>query len=159
MSDFWPHGKVASRYGVFRKNEGKSERAIFIIDKEGIIRYIDIHDIDEQPDNDVLLDQLKKLIPFSDDVINKLYISKVEEEGGVIMFCRPWCPDCPGARKWLQENNIKFTEIDISKDLSAARQVRAWGDGYQITPTFNIDGEIILDFDKEALEKILLSKK
>ena len=54
LSDFWPHGEVAKKYGVFIEEEGKSERAIFIIDKEGIIRYIDIHDIDEQPDNDVL---------------------------------------------------------------------------------------------------------
>ena len=37
-------------YGVFREPDGYSERAIFVIDKRGFIRYIDIHDIDEQPD-------------------------------------------------------------------------------------------------------------
>ena len=68
LSDFWPHGAVAKKYGVLRK-EGKSERAIFIIDKEGIIRYIDIHDIDEQPDNEVLLDELKKIIPGAEEKI------------------------------------------------------------------------------------------
>jgi len=45
LSDFWPHGAVAKKYGVLRV-EGYAERAIFIIDKIGIIRYIDIHDID-----------------------------------------------------------------------------------------------------------------
>ena len=159
LSDFWPHGKIAKQYGVLREEEGKSERAIFIIDKDGIIRYIDVHDIDEQPDNDVLFDELKKFIPFADEIINQLYISKTEKEGGVIMYCTPWCPDCPKARKWLQENNIEYTEVDISRDLSTARQVRAWGDGYQITPTFKIDGELILDFDRETMEKRLLSKK
>jgi alkyl hydroperoxide reductase subunit AhpC len=47
LSDFWPHGQVSDLYGVLRK-EGYSERAIFIIDRDGIIRYIDIHAIDER---------------------------------------------------------------------------------------------------------------
>jgi peroxiredoxin len=60
LSDFWPHGGVARRYGVLRK-EGYTERAIFIVDKKGIIRYIDIHDFDAQPDNQELFDVLKEL--------------------------------------------------------------------------------------------------
>lgn len=48
LSDFWPHGAVAELYGVLRP-EGISERAIFIIDKNGIIRYIDVHDINKRP--------------------------------------------------------------------------------------------------------------
>jgi peroxiredoxin len=60
LSDFWPHGEVAKRYGVLRK-EGYCERALFIVDKEGIIRYIDIHDIDAQPDNQELFGILREL--------------------------------------------------------------------------------------------------
>lgn len=48
FSDFYPHGKVAKKYGVLR-SEGFTERALFVIDKKGIIRYIDIHDINEKP--------------------------------------------------------------------------------------------------------------
>jgi peroxiredoxin len=48
LSDFWPHGAVADLYGVLRP-EGISERAIFIIDKKGVIRYIDVHDINKRP--------------------------------------------------------------------------------------------------------------
>jgi peroxiredoxin len=48
---------VAEKYGVLRK-DGKSERAIFIIDKAGILQYVDIHDIDEQPSNDALFAEL-----------------------------------------------------------------------------------------------------
>jgi alkyl hydroperoxide reductase subunit AhpC len=51
---------VGRRYGVLRK-EGYCERALFIVDKEGIIRYIDIHNIDDQPDNQELFDVLKEL--------------------------------------------------------------------------------------------------
>jgi hypothetical protein len=60
LSDFYPHGDVAKKYRVLR-SEGYSERAIFVIDKKGIIRYIDIHNIDEQPDNQVLFSVLAEL--------------------------------------------------------------------------------------------------
>ncbi|MBI3805211.1 MAG: peroxiredoxin [Nitrospirae bacterium] len=38
LSDFWPHGGVARQYGVFRENDGISERALFFIDAEGVLR-------------------------------------------------------------------------------------------------------------------------
>jgi len=60
LSDFFPHGEVADKYGVLRA-EGMPERAIFIIDKQGIIRYIDVHDIKEQPDESVIFEELAKL--------------------------------------------------------------------------------------------------
>jgi peroxiredoxin len=41
LSDFWPHGAVADRYGVLR-SDGVAERALFVIDKSGIIRYIHV---------------------------------------------------------------------------------------------------------------------
>jgi len=49
LSDFWPHGAVAARYGVLR-SEGVSERALFYIDKKGIIRDIHVSDINKRPD-------------------------------------------------------------------------------------------------------------
>jgi peroxiredoxin (alkyl hydroperoxide reductase subunit C) len=61
-SDFWPHGGVAQRYGVLRR-DGTTERAVILIDKEGIIRYIDVHDINGRPDIHVLIAELKKLEP------------------------------------------------------------------------------------------------
>jgi peroxiredoxin len=60
LSDFWPHGAVANRYGVLRSN-GVSERALFVIDKEGIIRYIDVHDINKRPPLEDLMGALEKL--------------------------------------------------------------------------------------------------
>jgi len=60
LSDFWPHGSVAERYGVLR-SDGVSERALFVIDKQGIIRYIDVHDINERPDLDDLISALAAL--------------------------------------------------------------------------------------------------
>ncbi|HNY66225.1 MAG TPA: peroxiredoxin [Deltaproteobacteria bacterium] len=60
LSDFWPHGKVAEAYGVLRSN-GTSERAIFIIDKKGVIRFIDVHDINRRPPLEDILNALEKL--------------------------------------------------------------------------------------------------
>ena len=60
LSDFWPHGAVAKKYGVLRSN-GVSERALFVIDKKGIIRYIDVHDINQRPKLEVLVKELEKL--------------------------------------------------------------------------------------------------
>ncbi len=60
LSDFWPHGEVAKRYGVLR-SDGVSERALFVIDKKGIIRYIDVHDINKRPPLEDLMGALEKL--------------------------------------------------------------------------------------------------
>jgi peroxiredoxin len=60
LSDFWPHGSVAEQYGILR-SEGVSERALFVIDKQGIIRYIDVHDINTRPDLDALIGALADL--------------------------------------------------------------------------------------------------
>jgi peroxiredoxin len=60
VSDFWPHGAVAKTYGVLR-DDGTTERALFIIDKQGIIRYIDVHDINTMPKLEDLAKELEKV--------------------------------------------------------------------------------------------------
>lgn len=60
LSDFWPHGAVAKKYGVLR-SDGVSERALFVIDKKGTIRYIDVHDINKRPPLEDLVGALEKL--------------------------------------------------------------------------------------------------
>jgi peroxiredoxin len=59
-SDFWPHGRVARMYGVLR-GDGMAERALFLVDKKGIIRFIDVHNINERPDLGVLAAELDKV--------------------------------------------------------------------------------------------------
>ena len=49
LSDFWPHGAVAKKYGVLRSS-GVSERALIYVDKKGIIRDIQVSDINVRPD-------------------------------------------------------------------------------------------------------------
>jgi peroxiredoxin (alkyl hydroperoxide reductase subunit C) len=49
LSDFWPHGAVAEKYGVLRSS-GVTERALIFIDKKGIIQDIQVSDINVRPD-------------------------------------------------------------------------------------------------------------
>jgi peroxiredoxin len=60
LSDFEPKGEVARAYGAYRP-EGFSERALFIVDKDGKLAYKDIHEIGDQPDNEDLFEVLRKL--------------------------------------------------------------------------------------------------
>lgn len=61
LSDFHPKGDVAKAYGAYREADGISERALFIVDKEGKIAFKDIHNIADQPDNEELFEVLRKL--------------------------------------------------------------------------------------------------
>ena len=60
LSDFWPHGAVADRYGVMR-SDGVSERALIFIDKKGIIRDIQVNDINKRPDLESCAINLEKM--------------------------------------------------------------------------------------------------
>ena len=61
LADFHPKGQVSQKYGVWIDDKGICERAIIVVDKEGKVRYIDVHDIGEQPDNVQILDALQDL--------------------------------------------------------------------------------------------------
>ncbi|RKX23561.1 MAG: peroxiredoxin [Candidatus Zixiibacteriota bacterium] len=60
MSDFWPHGEVARKYGVLM-GTGYTERVVFLIDMKGAIRWIQRVHPAELPDNEELFRQLAKL--------------------------------------------------------------------------------------------------
>lgn len=61
LSDFHPHGEVAQQYGVFRPKEGFSERAVFIVGKDGRIKWSKVYDIPQQPDNAELMAALESV--------------------------------------------------------------------------------------------------
>ncbi|HOJ51624.1 MAG TPA: peroxiredoxin [Syntrophales bacterium] len=60
LSDFYPHGRVAARYGILR-TDGMAERAIVIIDKKGMIRFFHVSDINKRPALEMIVQQLEKL--------------------------------------------------------------------------------------------------
>src|SRR5580704_17513856 len=63
-SDFWPHGQVCEQYGVLRNSEpycGASERAVFVVDQIGKVRYKRIYRVDQKPDLAETLAALRNL--------------------------------------------------------------------------------------------------
>lgn len=155
LSDFWPHGKVATAYGVLR-DDGTTERAIFVIDKRGIIRYVDVHDIDDQPSNEVLRAAIRAVDPEVADRPEEPKPAPVPlPHGGIVMYCTRWCPDCKQARRFFADRGIAYTEVDITTTPGAAEQVEKWSGGFQTTPTFDIDGTIIVDYQLDKLKELL----
>jgi peroxiredoxin len=61
LADFHPKGEVAKKYGVWMDDKGISQRAVIVVDKEGIVRYIDVHNIAEAPENAQVLEALRDL--------------------------------------------------------------------------------------------------
>jgi peroxiredoxin len=61
LSDFEPKGEVARRYGVYHEPDGVSERALFVIDAEGIVRWRYVSPIGINPGADGILEALEKL--------------------------------------------------------------------------------------------------
>jgi peroxiredoxin len=61
LADFEPKGEVARSYGAYRKVEGVSERALFVIDREGIIRWSYVSPIGVNPGADGILEALEGL--------------------------------------------------------------------------------------------------
>lgn len=60
LSDFWPHGEVARKFGVLNE-DGFTERVVFVIDKQGIIRFAKQYPIDDTPDNTELFEIISNL--------------------------------------------------------------------------------------------------
>ena len=61
LSDNYPYGDVAQKYGVFRQKDGISDRAVFVIDKDGKVRWSRVYDIPQHPNNDDVFAALAEL--------------------------------------------------------------------------------------------------
>jgi peroxiredoxin len=61
LADFWPHGGVIAQYGIFRERNGFGERAVFIVDQKGIVRFKKIYPIKEVPDIKEIVAEVAKI--------------------------------------------------------------------------------------------------
>lgn len=59
LSDFWPHGEVATLYGLFREKDGFSERANIIIDENRQVRFVKVYPISRLPDMEEIIKALE----------------------------------------------------------------------------------------------------
>lgn len=72
----------------------------------------------------------------------------------VIIYSTSTCPFCIRAKQFLRENNIKFSDIDVSDDQEKAQEMIKRS-GQMGVPVLDIDGEIIVGFDKEKIKEVL----
>lgn len=61
LSDFWPHGKVARLYGIFRREDGISKRGNIIIDENQTIAFFKIYKLGQLPDIQEIVEVLRKM--------------------------------------------------------------------------------------------------
>jgi len=72
----------------------------------------------------------------------------------VKIYSTPTCPWCARAKQFLKENNIEFQDYDVSSDNNAAEEMVSIS-GQMGVPVLDIDGEIIVGFDKERIKQAL----
>lgn len=72
----------------------------------------------------------------------------------VKIYSTPTCPWCIRTKQFLKENNINFEDIDVSLNQSAAEEMMQKS-GQMAVPVLDIEGEIIVGFDKEKIKTAL----
>lgn len=84
------------------------------------------------------------------------YLSEEEEsrQPSVTVYTTPTCTWCNALKAHLRKHNIRFTEIDVSTDPSLAEEL-VRKSGHQGVPQTEINGEIIVGFDKTRINKLL----
>lgn len=73
------------------------------------------------------------------------------------VYSTKFCPYCVSLKEFLKQNNIAFTEIDVSEDQKAQDDMIERS-GQMGVPVVEIDGEMIVGFDREKICKILKIK-
>ncbi|MCD6410653.1 glutathione S-transferase N-terminal domain-containing protein [bacterium] len=70
------------------------------------------------------------------------------------VYSTPTCPYCQLLKEYLKEHNIDFEDVDVSKDQAALQELQE-KTGALAVPVVDIDGEIIIGFDKPKIDQIL----
>ena len=72
----------------------------------------------------------------------------------ITVYSTPTCPFCIRAKQFLKDSNIAFENIDVSADQVKAQEMITKS-GQMGVPVIDIDGELIVGFDKERIKKAL----
>lgn len=81
-------------------------------------------------------------------------MSDTKPQPNVIIFSTPTCSFCTMAKKYFREKAIKFRDVDVSRDASAARDMIRRS-GQQGVPVIDIGGKIVVGFDRGKIDKYL----
>ncbi|MCH7850516.1 MAG: glutathione S-transferase N-terminal domain-containing protein [Nanoarchaeota archaeon] len=72
----------------------------------------------------------------------------------VKVYSTPGCPWCQKAKEFLKANNIKYKDINVAEDSSAAKEMTEKS-GQKGVPVIDIDGKILIGFDESELKGAL----
>ncbi len=72
----------------------------------------------------------------------------------VRIYTTPTCPYCRMAKEFFKQNKIAFEELDVAADRNAAERM-IQKSGQTGVPVFDVDGKVIVGFDKPALKAAL----
>jgi len=72
----------------------------------------------------------------------------------VKVYSTPMCPYCVVLKKFLEEHNIEFEDVDVSQNEEAAKEIIEKS-GQMRVPVIEINGEIVVGFDKEKISTLL----
>jgi glutaredoxin-like YruB-family protein len=72
----------------------------------------------------------------------------------VTVYSTPTCPYCKRVKDFLEENSIEFTDVDVAGDKEKAKEMIEKS-GQMGVPVIDIDGEMIIGFDKDGLKEKL----
>ncbi len=74
----------------------------------------------------------------------------VPQRRPVIMYSTAWCGVCTRAKKWMQQNGVRYGEHDVEKDEEAGRTLLRLNPR-QSVPTFDVGGDVVVGFSEESL--------
>lgn len=72
----------------------------------------------------------------------------------ITVYSTPTCPYCSAAKDYFDENDIDYTDYDVSSNREKAQEMIE-ETGQQGVPVIQIDGEYIVGFDKDRVEEML----
>ena len=81
-------------------------------------------------------------------------MNEVKNQPKVLVFSTHTCSFCNLAKKYFREKGVKFTDIDVSRDQAAARDM-VRRSGQMGVPVIDIGGKIIVGFDKPKINSLL----
>jgi len=72
----------------------------------------------------------------------------------ITIYSTPTCSWCQAAKDYLRARDIEFEDVDVSADMSRAMEM-VEKSGQQGVPVIDIDGEIIVGFDRPQIDSLL----
>ena len=80
--------------------------------------------------------------------------TKKKHEPRVVVFSTPTCPHCRSAKRYLKQKGVRFTDVDVSRDSRAARDMQRIS-GQQGVPVITVDGRPVVGFNRPKLNRLL----